>query len=179
MGEKSRRLLAFGLGSLLLIRGIYIMVYGTGFVEEIFKDIHIPFTEYKACSPCVSSMMIGSDFMGNMFFGNSPTKTYNEYLVYISYGIYIGEVITPIFLIFGIYIRLAATIIAVDILLAMVLLYRDNIFSLEANGGWSVELPLLYFMIAVTLALSSEQKEVKKVTRARKAKKTSKKISKK
>ena len=163
MGEKSRKVLAFGLGSLLLIRGIYIMVYGTDFVEEIFKDIHIPFTEYKACSPCVSSMMIGSDFMGNMFLGNSPTNTYNEYLGYISYGLYIGEVITPIFLIFGKYIRIAAAIIAVDILLAMVLLYRDNIFSLEANGGWSVELPLLYFMIAVTLALSSEEEKVSKV----------------
>ena len=169
MGEKSRRVLAFGLGSLLLIRGIYIMVYGTGFVEEIFKDIHIPFTEYKACSPCISSMMLGSDFMGNMFFGTSPTKTYNEYLVYISYGIYIGEVITPIFLIFGIYIRIAATIIAVDILLAMILLYRDNIFSLSQNGGWSVELPMLYFVVAVVLALSAgEKKKVKKTRKARK-----------
>jgi len=156
MGEQSRRVLAFGLGSLLLIRGIYILIYGTGFVEEVFKDIHIPFTEYKACSPCISSMMIGSDFMGNMFLGTSPTKTYNEYLVYISYGIYIGEVITPIFLIFGKYIRIAAMIIAVDILLAMILLYRDNIFSLHANGGWSVELPLLYFMIAVTLVFSKK-----------------------
>lgn len=75
MGERSRRVLAFGLGILLLIRGIYILVYGTGFVEEIFKDIYIPLTEYKSCSPCVSSMMIGSDFIGNMFFGTSPTNT--------------------------------------------------------------------------------------------------------
>jgi uncharacterized membrane protein YphA (DoxX/SURF4 family) len=162
MGEKSRRILAFGLGSLLLIRGIYIMVYGTGFVEEIFKDIHIPFTEYKACTPCIGSMMIGSDFMGNMFFGTSPTKTYNEYLVYISYGIYIGEVITPIFLIFGKYIRIAATIIAVDILLAMILLYRDNIFSLSSTGGWSIELPMLYFVVAVSLVFSGEEKVVRK-----------------
>jgi putative oxidoreductase len=171
MGEKSRRILAFGLGSLLLIRGIYILVYGTGFVEEIFKDIHIPFTEYKACSPCVSSMMVGSDFIGNMFLGTSPTKTYNEYLVYISYGIYIGEVITPIFLIFGKYIRIAATIIAVDILLAMILLYRDNIFTLGEFGGWSVELPILYFMIAVSLVFSGERKETFNTKRVRKNKK--------
>ena len=168
MGEKSRRVLAFGLGFLLLIRGIYIMVYGTGFVEEIFKDIHIPFTEYQVCSPCVSSMMLGSDFIGNMFLGTSPTNEYNEYLVYISYGIYIGEVITPIFLIFGKYIRIAATIIAVDILLAMILLYRDNIFTLSENGGWSVELPMLYFVVAVSLALSGgANRKTRKVKRVR------------
>ena len=172
MGERSRKILAFGLGLLLLIRGIYIMVYGTGLVEEIFKDIHIPFTEYKACSPCVSSMMIGSDFMGNMFLGTSPTNTYNEYLVYISYGIYIGEVITPIFLIFGKYIRIAASIIAVDILLAMLLLYRDNIFSLSETGGWSIELPMLYFVVAVTLALTvGEKKKIRKIKRVGKRKK--------
>jgi uncharacterized membrane protein YphA (DoxX/SURF4 family) len=171
MGERSRRVLAFGLGSLLLIRGIYIMVYGTDFVEEIFKDIHIPFTEYKACSPCVSSMMIGSDFMGNMFLGTSPTNTYNEYLVYISYGIYIGEVITPIFLIFGKYIRIASMIISVDILLGMILLYRDNIFSLSSTGGWSVELPMLYFVVAVSLVLSGESKEPLKSKRVRKSRK--------
>ena len=163
MTERSRILLAFGLGSLLLIRGIYIMIYGTGFVEEIFKDIHMPFTEYKACSPCVSSMMIGSDFIGNMFLGTSPTNEYNEYLVYISYGIYIGEVITPIFLIFGKYIRIAAMIIAIDILLAMVLLYRDDVFTLSSTGGWSIELPMLYFVLAVSLALSrGEEKKVRK-----------------
>jgi uncharacterized membrane protein YphA (DoxX/SURF4 family) len=171
MTEKSRRVLAFGLGALLLIRGLYVMTYGTDFVEELFKDIHIPFTEYKACDPCITSMMIGSDFIGNMFLGTSPTNEYNEYLVYISYGIYIGEVITPIFLIFGKYIRIAATIIAVDILLAMILLYRDNIFTLNEVGGWSIELPMLYFMIAISLVFSGERKVAAKVKRARKGKK--------
>jgi len=37
------------------------------------------------------------------------------------------------------------------------LLYRNCIFSIGKYGGWSIELPMLYILIALTLILSKKR----------------------
>jgi len=75
------------------------------------------------------------------------------YAHYVSYGVYIGEVLAPIFLILGIFIRYAAAVVIVNMIVAIILVHRDVIFTLGDYGEWSIETPVLYLVMAITLVL--------------------------
>lgn len=73
---------------------------------------------------------------------------------FIAYGVYVGEVIAPIFIILGIGTRLAAAIFAGNCLVAAFLAHAADITSLTATGGWAVELLGLYFFGALALVFT-------------------------
>lgn len=73
---------------------------------------------------------------------------------FIAYGVYVGEVIAPIFIILGIGTRLAAGIFAGNCLVAALLAHAADITSLTATGGWAVELLGLYFFGALALVFT-------------------------
>ena len=75
------------------------------------------------------------------------------YAEYVVYGVYIGEIIAPLLLIFGQYIRISGAIIAFNMLVAILLAHKDAIFTLGKHGAWSIEVPLLYLIAGLTLAL--------------------------
>jgi len=75
------------------------------------------------------------------------------YAKYVVYGVYIGEVVAPLLLIFGQYVRVSGSIIAFNMMVAIVLAHRNDIFTLGKHGAWSIEVPLLYLIIALSLAL--------------------------
>lgn len=85
---------------------------------------------------------------------------------FIAYGVYIGEVIAPILLIIGFRTRIAALAFAVTMLIALLLVHSNDIFSLGRAGGWAAELIGLYIFGAIALfftgagkyALSSSNK---------------------
>ncbi len=70
---------------------------------------------------------------------------------FIAYGVYIGEIIVPLFIIFGFRTRIAALIFAFNMLMAMFLAHSGDIFSLSKHGGWAVELIGLFLFGAVAL----------------------------
>lgn len=70
---------------------------------------------------------------------------------FIAYGVYVGEVIAPLFIILGLGTRLAALIFAGNCMTAAILAYGVNIFSLNNTGGWTIELLGLFFFGAVAL----------------------------
>ena len=80
-------------------------------------------------------------------------KWTNPYKEYLAYTVYIGEIVAPIMLISAKYIRIAAGIVAVNMLVAIFLVYSEEILSLGEHGGWSIELPFLYLLLASILAL--------------------------
>ena len=84
------------------------------------------------------------------------------YSHYLQYGVYIGEVVAPILLIFGKYIRISGAIIAFNMLVAIYLVNKDTIFTLGEHGAWSIELPMLYLVGGLTLALWEKDSVVKK-----------------
>ncbi len=84
------------------------------------------------------------------------------YSHYVQYGVYIGEVVAPILLIFGKYIRISGAIIAFNMLVAIYLVNKDTIFTLGEHGAWSIELPMLYLVGGLTLALWEKDSVVKK-----------------
>lgn len=70
---------------------------------------------------------------------------------FIAYGVYLGEVIAPLFILFGYGTRAASVIFAGNCLVAALLVHSQDIFTLNEQGGWTVELLGLFFFGAVVL----------------------------
>ena len=70
---------------------------------------------------------------------------------FFGYGVYVGEVIAPLLLLIGYRTRLASLVFAINCLTAMLLVQSADIFSLNDNGGWKVELLGIYALVAVGL----------------------------
>lgn len=72
---------------------------------------------------------------------------------FVAYGVYIGEVVAPLLLILGFYSRIGAGLIAVNMVFAIAIAHRPDVFKLGEQGGWSLELQGMYLMTAIALAL--------------------------
>ncbi len=71
----------------------------------------------------------------------------------VTYGVYIGEIVAPVMLILGLLTPLAALAIVVNMIMAILLVYSDAIFSVTQHGAWSIEVPMLYLIGAVVIIL--------------------------
>jgi putative oxidoreductase len=71
----------------------------------------------------------------------------------LAWGVYVGEVIAPAMLLAGWYARIGALLIAVNMLFAMALAHRAELFSMSAQGGWALELQGMFLFAAVALGL--------------------------
>ncbi|WP_332877387.1 DoxX family protein [Massilia sp. S19_KUP03_FR1] len=69
------------------------------------------------------------------------------------YGVYIGEVIAPLFILFGLFTRGAALVIAINMIVAVLLAHTSMFFTLNDTGGWALELQGMYFFAALAIAL--------------------------
>ena len=72
---------------------------------------------------------------------------------FIAYGVYIGEVLVPIFIILGLYARIASVFLGINMLMAIFLAYSGSIFTLSKHGAPLIELPLFYFVLSIAIFL--------------------------
>ncbi|OZI60986.1 DoxX family protein [Bordetella genomosp. 11] len=72
---------------------------------------------------------------------------------FTAYFVYIGEVVAPILLIAGIFTRLGGLLIAINMLVAFLLVHHSQLFMLNDQGGWQLELQGMYFFTAIAVAL--------------------------
>ena len=72
---------------------------------------------------------------------------------FLAYGIYIGEVVVPIFIILGLYARVASVFLALNMLMAIFLAYGNSLFELGKHGAPVIELPLFYFILSIAVFL--------------------------
>ena len=70
---------------------------------------------------------------------------------FIAYGNLIGEVIAPIFMIVGYKARIAALVVAFNMLMSVLIAHRDIMFARNDFGGWMIELNVFYFMTALAV----------------------------
>lgn len=63
---------------------------------------------------------------------------------FISYAVFIGEIIAPILIIVGFRARLASLILAFNMLIAILIAHTSDLFSINQYGGWTIELQALY-----------------------------------
>jgi putative oxidoreductase len=69
------------------------------------------------------------------------------------YGVYIGEVIAPLFILAGLFTRPAALVIAINMIVAVLLAHTSQFFTINETGGWALELQGMYFFTALAIAL--------------------------
>lgn len=69
----------------------------------------------------------------------------------LAYGNIIGEFVAPVFVLLGYKTRIAALIIAFNMLLSVLIGHRDIMFSINDYGGWMIETNMLYLMTAVAV----------------------------
>jgi putative oxidoreductase len=73
---------------------------------------------------------------------------------FIAYGAYIGEVLAPILVIIGFYSRVAALVIAFNMIVAIALAHAGELLQLGKQGGWALELQGMFLFTATALALT-------------------------
>lgn len=73
----------------------------------------------------------------------------------LAYGAYVGEVLAPLLLIFGLWPRAAALAIAFDMFMAIGLARRGDIGKINPmSGGWAIEIEALLSFTALAIALA-------------------------
>jgi putative oxidoreductase len=72
---------------------------------------------------------------------------------FVAYGVYVGEVVAPLLVIVGWYSRLGSLLIAINMVFALALAHRAELFKLAPSGGYALELQALYLAVAIALVL--------------------------
>ena len=73
---------------------------------------------------------------------------------WLAYAVYLGEVVAPLFLLVGLWVVPAALVIAVNMVVAFVLVHTKQLLMLQSTGGWMLELQAFYFVTALAVAMT-------------------------
>lgn len=69
------------------------------------------------------------------------------------YLVYVGEVLAPLLVIVGLWTRAAALVIAINMVIAILLVHTGQLLQLSPEGGWALELQGLYLVVPIAIAL--------------------------
>lgn len=69
----------------------------------------------------------------------------------LAYLVFVGEVLAPILILVGAWTRLAAFIVAGNMVVAIALVHMGELFTLDKNGGWALELQGMFLFSAIAL----------------------------
>ena len=62
----------------------------------------------------------------------------------LAYGVFIGEVLAPLMIIFGVMTRLGGLLIVINMIFAIALVHSADLMTLTQHGGWRLELQAFY-----------------------------------
>lgn len=71
----------------------------------------------------------------------------------VGYLVYVGEVLAPVLLILGVWSRMAGIVIAGNMVFAIYLVHLKQLWSLNATGGWTLELQGMFLAGGLAVAL--------------------------
>ena len=69
----------------------------------------------------------------------------------LAYGVFVGEILAPIFLIIGWQSRVWAGVIVVNMAFAVYLTQWSAMLKLGEHGAWAVETPMFYLLSALVV----------------------------
>ncbi len=72
---------------------------------------------------------------------------------FVAWGVIVGEVIAPLFILVGKYTRPAALVFAFNMVVAVLLAHPGDIFRTGDHGEWKIELQAFYILGALAIAL--------------------------
>lgn len=70
----------------------------------------------------------------------------------LGYLVYVGEVVAPLLMLLGIWTRPAALVVAINMIVAVLLVHMHELFTLNKTGGWALELQGLLLASALAVA---------------------------
>ena len=71
---------------------------------------------------------------------------------FLAYGTYVAELAAPVLIALGYRARLAALVVAFEMLMAMVLVLRPRLFSINpSGGGWAIELEAMLLLVSICI----------------------------
>ena len=71
----------------------------------------------------------------------------------LAYGVYLGEVLAPLMIIFGFGTRLGGLMIVINMVFAILLVHSHELTMLTSHGGWQLELQAFYLFGGLAVAL--------------------------
>jgi putative oxidoreductase len=94
----------------------------------------------------VSKLIGGIGFIGGMLAkAGAPAVLGNL--------VYVGEVIAPLMILAGIFTRPAALVVAINMVVAILLVHTSQFFTLNDTGGWALELQGMFLVASLSVAL--------------------------
>jgi len=72
----------------------------------------------------------------------------------LAYGVYLGEIVGPVLIIIGVWTRLGAFLIAGNMVVAVLMAHTGDLFHMNKEGGYALELQAMYLFTAVALVLT-------------------------
>lgn len=72
----------------------------------------------------------------------------------LAYGVYLGEIVGPLLIIIGVWTRLGALLIVVNMIVAVLMAHTGDLFHLNKEGGYALELQAMFLFTAVALTLT-------------------------
>lgn len=69
----------------------------------------------------------------------------------LAYLVYVGEVIAPLMLIFGYQTKVAALLVAINMVVAILLVHTKQLFALSQGGGYALELQAMFLIGALVI----------------------------
>lgn len=73
---------------------------------------------------------------------------------FLAWGVFIGEILAPLMIILGFHTRLGAGLIAINMVVAILLVHSHEIYQFKSNGGWALELQGMYLFTAIALVFT-------------------------
>lgn len=70
---------------------------------------------------------------------------------FLAYGVLVGEIVAPLMAIVGLHTRLAGLLMTLSMLTAIFLIHSHELFALNGNGGWLLELQGLFLFGAAAI----------------------------
>ncbi len=71
----------------------------------------------------------------------------------LGYAVLIGEVLAPLMVILGFHARIGGLLIAVNMVVAILLVHLGQLGSFNGQGGWQLELQAMFLVSALAIAL--------------------------
>jgi putative oxidoreductase len=94
----------------------------------------------------ISKVIHGVAFLGG------PLSTFHL-PTFVAYGVYAGEVIAPLFIIFGAWTRIASLVVIFNMIMAVLLVSYRHVWAIQPTGGWGMETDAFYFLTALVIFL--------------------------
>ena len=71
----------------------------------------------------------------------------------LAYGVFVGEILGPVLIMIGLYARIGALFIALNMIVAIALAHGNQLADFAQTGGWALELQGMFLFTAIALAL--------------------------